>query len=199
LISINGPYAGDSNGYLPADQPLPFTLNFQNDPQAGSSPSEVRIVTTLDSDLDVTTFRLGAIKVGDIEVHVPANRGLFQGDFDFVRSNGFVLRVSAGVDLATHTATWLLQAVDPLTGELIQDPDRGVLPPNNARGAGAGYVTYTILPRADVASGTVIEAQARLLFSNSAPSDSATLSYAIDSQSPTTQLTSTPIAGASTC
>ncbi len=74
--------------------------------------------------------------------------GLFQGDFDFTQTKGFILRVSAGVDLQTGTATWLLEAIDPLTGLVITDPSKGLLPPNNAEGAGAGFVTYTIEPYA---------------------------------------------------
>src|SRR5204862_144763 len=82
---------------------------------------------------------------------------------------GFLLRVSAGVDLATHTATWLIQAIDPLTGEVIQDPTKGQLPPNNAQGQGSGFVTWTILPDAGAAAGSHISAKARVLVNNTAP------------------------------
>src|SRR5262249_21746493 len=83
-------------------------------------------------------------------------------DFDFTRTNGFILRVSAGIDLVQKEATWLLQAIDPLTGEIIQDPTKGLLPPNDARGQGAGFVTYTILPAATAVTGAQVSAPARL-------------------------------------
>src|SRR5262249_36955848 len=133
LASLVGPFTVDSSGSLPTGQALPFTVHFQNDPQAATHVNQVRIVTQLDSDLDAGSFRLGGIQVGDISIHVPAGRALFQGDFDFTQTRGFILRVSAGVDLTAHQATWLLQAIDPLTGELIHDPSRGLLAPNNAQ------------------------------------------------------------------
>src|SRR5205807_9824032 len=120
----------------PVGQPLPCTVNFQNDPKATTFVNQVRVVTTLDPNLDASSFRLGDIQVAGIDIHVPAGRALFQGDFDFTQARGFILRVSAGIDLSTRTATWLIQAIDPLTGEAIQDPTRGLLQANDAQGDG---------------------------------------------------------------
>src|SRR5205085_9769677 len=125
---------------------------FQNDPQASTEPGEIRITTQLDPHLDPRTFRLGDLKVGDINVHIPNSMGLFQGDFDFSNTKGFILRVSAGVELQTGIATWLIQAIDPLTGLVVTDPSKGLLPPNNAQGAGAGFITYTVQPLNSVAT-----------------------------------------------
>src|SRR6185312_5869146 len=110
-------------------------------------------------------------------------------DFDFTQAKGFILRVSAGVDLQTDTATWLLQAIDPLTGLVITDPSKGLLPPNNAEGAGAGFVTFTVQPRADVATGTKITATTTVLFNNAPPQDTAPLTYTLDTAPPTSQQT----------
>ncbi len=189
LASLVGPFTTETNGFVPANEPLPFTVHFQNDPLASTQPGEIRVVTDLDDDLDPRTFRLGDIRVGDINVHVPQGRGLFQGDFDFTQTKGFILRVSAGIDLVTNQATWLIQAIDPLTGELVQDPANGLLPPNNAAGNGAGFVTYTIEPVADLPTGTQISAKARVLFNTAAPEDTFELTYELDGVAPTTQLT----------
>src|SRR5262249_22279844 len=140
---------------------------------------------------DPRTFRLGDIKVGDINVHIPADRGLFQGDFDFTQTKGFILRISAGVDLKANQATWLIQAIDPLTGELMNDPTRGLLPPNNAAGDGEGFVSYTILPIGAAATGTMVSASARVLFDSAPPEDTQTLTQTIDSVAPKTTLTAT--------
>src|SRR5262249_10145463 len=110
LANLVGPFTADTGGFLPARLALPYTVHFQNDPNASADVSEVRIVTQLDPNLDPRTFRLGDIKVGDIDVHIPSGRGLFQGDFDFTQTKGFILRISAGVDLKANQATWLIQA-----------------------------------------------------------------------------------------
>src|SRR6185436_5574486 len=97
---------------------------------------QVRVVEQLDANLDPRTFRLGDLRLGDLRVHIPGGPGTFQSDFDFTQSKGFILRVSAGLDLTTNTASWLLQAIDPLTGEVVTDPTKGLLPPDNAAGIG---------------------------------------------------------------
>ncbi len=193
LASMTGPFTAESNDFIPTGQPLPFTVNFQNDPTATTSPGTIRITTQLDPNLDPSTFRLGDIQIGNIDVHIPSNLGLFQGDFDFTQSNGFILRVSAGVDLQTRTATWLLQAIDPLTGLVITDPSKGLLPPNNAEGAGAGYVTYTVEPNATATTGAIISATSTVLFSNAPPQNTAPLTYTLDTAPPTTQVTVTQL------
>jgi subtilase family serine protease len=188
LVSLTGPLTVDTGGFLPLGQALPYTIQFQNDPEAVTQPGEIRIVTELDEDLEPFSFRLGDIKIGNINVHVPSDRALFQGDFDFTHTKGFVLRISAGVDVATRQATWLIQAIDPETGELIQDPSIGLLPPNNATGTGAGFVSYTILPAAAVETGDVITAQARVLTNVAPPEDTFVLSQTVDAVAPATSL-----------
>ena len=115
------------------------------------------------------------------------------GDFDFTASKGFVLRVSAGIDPTTRTATWLLQAIDPETGELLQDSARGLLAPNDAQGRGAGYVSYYAQSAFEAQSGDTIEASARVIFNTQAPFDTPTITHTLDAAAPVTTLTATPV------
>jgi VCBS repeat-containing protein len=197
LASITGPQGYGTQQYLPVGQALPYTINFANPSTSQTSPGQIQIVTKLDPNLDPSTFRLGDLSIGDINVHIPTGRALFQGDFDFTQSKGFILRVSAGIDTSSDTATWLLQAIDPNTGEVIQNPNIGLLAPNNAEGAGLGSVSYTVLPRTGLNTGTTISAQARVLFNTMAPQDTTTLTQTLDSTAPTTTLTATNIQGTS--
>src|SRR5262249_7461939 len=144
-------------------------INFANGAQATTNVTQIRIVSQLDPNLDPRSFRLGDLQVGGLQVHLPNSVGSFQGDIDFSKSKGFILLVSAGIDVNTRTITWLLQAIDPATGDVTLDPPKGLLPANNASGAGAGFVTYTVLPSSGVATGTSISAQARVLFGSAAP------------------------------
>ena len=193
--TITGPFGYGDEQFVPLGEPLPYSIQFTNDAAASATVSEVRVLTELDEQLDLRSFQLGDIQLGDIQVHIPAGRSSFQGDFDFAQSRGFVLRVSAGIDVTTGTATWLLQAIDPLTGELLDDPTQGLLPPNNSQGIGAGFVGYTIEPKADVATGTTIEAQARVLFDTAPPQDTTALVHTLDAVPPTSSLTVQSLAG----
>ncbi|MCA9137966.1 MAG: hypothetical protein KDB00_14440, partial [Planctomycetales bacterium] len=186
--STTGPFTVESDGFVPVGQALPFTVQFQNDPNASSYSSEIRVATDLDPNLDPRSFRLGDIKVGDITVRIPEGRSLFQGEFDFVDSLGFVLRVSAGVDLTTNSATWLLQAIDPLTGELVRNPNIGLLRPNNAQSQGAGFVSFSIEASEAGDTGSDITSTSRVLLNNAPPEDTPPLVYQLDAAAPATQL-----------
>ena len=187
--SITGPIGSGDLGYVPAGATLPYTIQFANAPNASEAVGEVRIVTELDENLDPRTFRLGDLQLGDIKVNIPEERGSFEGDFDFSGTKGFILRVSAGNDPLSNTATWLLQAIDPQTGEVITNPDLGLLLPNNANGDGSGFVSYTVQPSAEIATETEISATARILYNNAPPLDTDTVINTVDAVAPSTEVT----------
>ena len=190
LATLLGPLGQGSEQYLPAGQTLPFTLQFQNPGGAASHVAELTVVTQLDEDLDLFSFRIGDMRLGDITVQIQGERGAVQREFDFRQSRGFLLRVTAGIDLPTRTATWRFQAIDPNTGELIQDPNKGFLPAD-ASGSNAGFVSWTVEASDDATSGSSLESKARVVFNNSPPQDSNTLRYIIDSIAPVTTITAT--------
>ncbi len=195
LASITGPQTYDTAGWLPVGQALPYTINFENATGSSRYVNEVRVTTQLDADLDARSFELGDIRIGDITIDVPEGRSLFQGEFDFAATRGFILRVSAGIDLYQEqpAATWLIQAIDPLTGELLQDTTRGLLKPNDAQGGGAGFVSYTVQASSEAATGSMIAASARVLFDTQAPEDTLTLEQMVDGVAPVTTLTANRI------
>ena len=83
LASITGPQTFDTEGWLPLTQRLPYSVSFGNSSEASQFIQEVRVVTQLDEDVDIHTFHLGDINIGKINVHIPSNRALFQGEYDF--------------------------------------------------------------------------------------------------------------------
>ncbi len=190
--TLIGPTAYGSNQFLPVGQNLPYTVQFQSASAATSPVEEVRIVTQLDPGLDPRTFRLGALEIGGLTVQIPGGRGTFQEDFDYTQTAGFILRVSAGMDLDTDTATWLLQAIDPTTGEVLQNATEGLLAPG-----ASGFISYTVQPMKGLATGTQISASAQVLFNNAPPQETSTLTQAIDGTAPTTTLTATPLTAGS--
>lgn len=194
LATMTGPFGFGSEQFVPLGTPLPYAIYFENPSTANGYVSQIRIVTPLDGDLDPRRFRLGDLRVGPIAIHLPESRGAFAGEFDFSQQLGFIVRVSAGLDIASNTASWLIQAIDPFTGEVVTDPNVGLLAPNDAEGRGTGFVTFTTQPLATAPTGAIIEASARVLFNNLAPEDTETLVHVLDATAPTTTLTATPLA-----
>ncbi|MHC4994060.1 MAG: putative Ig domain-containing protein, partial [Planctomycetota bacterium] len=193
LATLVGPFGFGAEQFVPLGEQLPYTVYFENSSAATSHVGEIRIVTQLDPILDVRRFRLGDIKIGDITVNLPQQRGAFAGEFDFAQQLGFILRINAGLDIPTNTATWLIQAIDPETGEVVQDPGIGLLPPNDADGSGAGFVTYTTEPLPNATTGATVEAQARVLFNTAPPEDTERVVHTVDAVAPTTELSVTPL------
>ena len=190
LVHLAGPTVTETNGFVPLATSLPYSIEFMNDSSASRHVAEVRIVTELDDALDSVLFRLGDMQIGDIAIDVPENVGMFQREFDFTATRGFLLRVSAGVDIESGIVTWLFQAIDPETRVLIQNPAIGLLPPNNANGDGAGFVSYTVQARPDIAvTGTEINSQARIFFDGMAPQETSLHTVPVDAVPPTTTFT----------
>ena len=193
LATLTGPLGYGMENIIPVGTALPYTIRFENAAAADSNVGEVRIVTKLDDDLNPRSFQLGSLRLGDIQIHIPTGRGAFSGDFDFTSSKGFILRVSAGLDVISNTATWLIQAIDPNTGEVVQNRDIGLLPPNKTNGVGSAFVSYTILPKTFCATGTEITSAARVIYNTAAPLDTAEVTNIIDANAPTTILSATPL------
>ncbi|MGX9354808.1 putative Ig domain-containing protein [Roseobacteraceae bacterium S113] len=197
LASIEGPQTLETEGWLPGQEALPFTVNFQNDAESQTWANQIEVVTQLDDDLDPRSFRLGDIRIGDITIDVPDDRWFYQDEIDFSDTLGFVLRISAGVDLFQDPAAarWVLQAVDPLTGEKIQSSTRGLLPPNSEGNRGAGFVSWTVEPKDTIETGNRITSLARVLFDTAPPEDTGELIQVVDAQAPETRIDATPIEG----
>ncbi len=122
------------------------------------------------------------LSLGDLSVEVPPGRLVYQTDIDLSATRGFVLRVSAGLDLDSRTATWLVQAIDPETGELLEgDGAEGLLRPGEG-----GSVRYTVQADEDAASGREVSAEARVILDVSAPEDTDPFVYLLDQGAPVT-------------
>ncbi|NJR16288.1 MAG: hypothetical protein HC785_11600 [Calothrix sp. CSU_2_0] len=193
MVSLTGAIGYSNENIIPQGIDLPYTIRFENAATAPTAVGKVQLVSKLDSDLDPRSFQLGGIRLGDIQVNIPGGRSSFQGDFDFTATKGFILRVSAGIDITTNTASWLLEAIDPETGEVIQNPNVGILLPNDANGRGAGFASYVVAPKSDITTGTEISSQAKIIFNTSAPIDTNRTVSRVDGVAPTANINVTPL------
>ena len=125
----------------------------------------------MDSDLDFRTFRVGDFGFGDVFVDVPDNRAFYQTRLDLTEDFNILVDVVAGIDILTGEAFWEFTTVDPATGELPIDAFAGFLPPNITAPEGDGFVTYSIRPKSTIATGTVIDAEATIVFDINEPID----------------------------
>ncbi|MDB5385913.1 MAG: hypothetical protein JWM11_1559 [Planctomycetaceae bacterium] len=189
-------------GFLPANQLIPYTIDFENDPSKATAPAqEVTVTQTLDANLDLSTFELGDIRFGSTVVPVLSGLQSYQTSVNTTNLDGSPLRVdiSASLNRQTGVVTWTFHSIDPATGQLPADPEAGFLPPDDASGRGEASVHYTIRSKANLTTGSQITAQASVVFDTNAPLATAVFSNRIDAAPPTSNVaplpatTSTPV------
>ncbi|MEM6473891.1 MAG: APHP domain-containing protein, partial [Planctomycetota bacterium] len=190
-VRIDGPLVEAQSGgdaFLPAQTPLPFTVHFDNQSGDESGSAEVRVTVPLGDSLDARSFELGDLQVGELTVSVPSGVSQLQQDFDFTSDRGFIFRVSAGVDIDAGVATWLMQAIDPATGLLSNNPDHVLLPSGSLTGEGSGLVSFRATVHPDSQTGDAIEPRAVVAIQGSPAIEGVGDAYRVDAEAPTTTL-----------
>ena len=177
---IVGPQGYGDQHFVPANQPLDYTIDFQNESTATAPAQEVIITDKLDPNVDPRSFRLGDFGWDGQRFSPPANSAFYQTTIDETATLGIDVQVTATIDVLTDTATWIFQTIDPATGEAPIDPSKGFLPPDDAFGAGEGFVSYSVLPNSTVQTGDVIDAQATVVFDTNPPIDTKQIFNTID-------------------
>ncbi|MDB9426220.1 CARDB domain-containing protein, partial [Microcystis aeruginosa CS-564/01] len=185
---IVGPDGFGEENWLLSTSTLPYTIRFENQATATAPAQVVTITHPLDSDLDLRTFRLGDFGWSGLTFDVPDNVAFYSQRLDLTATKGFLVDVAAGIDIASKQAFWTLTTIDPNTGEIPEDPSIGFLPPNNDTGIGDGFVNYTIRPGRNVTTGTVIDAQATIVFDNEAPIDTPPIFNTLDAGKPSSHV-----------
>ena len=146
-----------------------YILGFTN-PSTATNPVQVAVLSdTLDPSLDPSTVQLGPMGFGDVILTPPAGSTSYQTQVDLTATQGVLVNVSAGINTTTDTITWTFTSIDPNTGQVPTNPDLGFLPPDVTDPDGDIFATFSVLPRAGVATGTLIGAQAEAVFDNGTP------------------------------
>ncbi|SHJ60399.1 Sugar lactone lactonase YvrE [Palleronia salina] len=182
--TLVGPDTSETDGWLPFDTDLPFTLGVAA-PESGDAVRSLRATVPLDPDLDPASLRLSDIRLGEIGIDVPAGAQRFQTEIDLRASRGFVLRVSAGIDLLAPapTATWLIEAIDPATGLALAAGPQGLLRPGETAELG-----WRVSGADAPVSGPEVTARAVVLMDDLPPEEAASAVARLDLRAPATAL-----------
>jgi RHS repeat-associated protein len=187
-------------GFVPSGTVLPYTVRFENEPKATAPAQKIVITDTLDANLDLDTFELTGFGLGNRpSVQIPPGLSEYQTQLD-LRPEGInaVADVHLSLDRPTRELRAEFIALDPDTGWMPDDVMTGLLYPNDSSGRGDGFVSYSVKPKAGLASSTVIENKARIVFDYNDPIDTPTVRNTIDTSLPTSAVaalsanTSTP-------
>lgn len=156
--------------YISGDEPLRYSIFFENLETATAAAQEVLITDQLDADvMDFSTFSLGPIAFGDHTITPPSGVKDFTTDVDLRPENNLLVRIKAGLNQTTGLIAWRFSSIDPVTGLLPEDPVAGFLPPNITPPEGDGSVLFTINPKEGLLTGTAIRNKADIIFDTNEP------------------------------
>jgi len=179
-------------GFITGDSPLVYTIHFENQPDATAPAQRVVVTDQLSGELDWTTVELLSIGFNNVDLILPEGLTHFEG-MSAVDTDPNPVHVRADFNPDTGLLTWLIESLDPETGDLPGDPLAGFLPPNkDCGGCGEGYVSFVVWPKRGLVSGTAIKNKATIVFDVNAPIDTAEVMNTIDDIAPTSSVLALP-------
>ncbi|NBB72692.1 MAG: T9SS type A sorting domain-containing protein, partial [Bacteroidetes bacterium] len=175
--------------YIAQQDSLPYTVFFENKPDATAPAQDVVISDTLDTDrFDLSSFSFGTVTFGDTSVAVPEDTTAFRREVDLRPARDLRLRIEGTLDATTGVLTWTFTSLNPETGAPPSDPLAGFLPPNDNPPEGEGSVSYFADLAESTASGAQFGAAARIVFDENAPIDTPVWSNVLDVAPPSSQV-----------
>ena len=171
--------------YSPSQQAFRYAIFFENLETATAPAQEVVITDQLEMDkLDLGTLILGPISLGDIIITPPSGQSNYTTSLDLRPDNNLIVQIEAHLDPNTGLLTWRFTSLDPSTGDPPDDPLTGFLPPNVDPPKGDGTVLFTVMPKPELGTGTVICNQANIVFDTNEPIVTPEWCNTIDSSLP---------------
>ena len=165
-----GPTGFGSSGFIAATpKPLPYRIDFENDPTATAPAQTVTITDQLSANYDWSTFQFTEVGFGDNLITVPTGNGPFFQTTVPMTYNGetFNVQIQLSIDLATGLVSATFQSIDPNT-DLPPDALAGFLPPEDGTGRGMGHVSYIVEQKPNLATGTALRNVASVTFDQNA-------------------------------
>jgi len=202
---ILGPTGFGEENFIKASDTLAYTIRFENAHDATAPAQQVVITQTFDPDLDPRTFRVNDFGWSDFQQELNADKAFYSGRLDFTATKGYYVDVAVNIDVAASTATWTLTTIDPATGEQPADASIGFLPVNDTvydpndhsvvvagTNRGEGFVSYTIKAKSARPTGTLVDAQASIVFDTQEPIDTPAIFHTMDAVAPESQVAALP-------
>jgi RHS repeat-associated protein len=159
-----GPAGFGAQAFVSPSTLLPYRIDFENQATATAPAQTVIVTNQLDPNLDWTTFQFTQVGFGDTLLTIPAGLQHYQTTVPLTENGeSFDVEIELSLNPATGLVTATFQSINPNTF-LPPDVLTGFLPPEDGTGRGKGYFSYTILPKAGLATGTQIRNVALVTF-----------------------------------
>jgi uncharacterized repeat protein (TIGR01451 family) len=160
-----GPRGHGAPHYISGQEPLPYTIFFENKSTATAPAEQVLITDQLDvTKYDLNSFTLGMVTFGNTTVTPPPGLSEWTTQVDLRPAKPTIVNIHGELNKRTGVITWRFNSIDPETGLTHDDPDAGFLPPNKISTEGQGSVSFTIRAKSNLAVNSVLRNKARIIF-----------------------------------
>ncbi|HHH52588.1 MAG TPA: T9SS type A sorting domain-containing protein, partial [Bacteroidetes bacterium] len=186
-----GPSGYGSDNYLSYQDNLTYTIYFENDPDSAQVPAHtVLVVDSFDmSVFDINSFQINGVTVGDNLVNGLPGAKTFAANINLSDLN-VDARVTVDLDTILGVMQCKFYSLDPDTGNEIEDPFSGFLPPNINKPEGEGNVTFTIGLKKYIYDGLTVRNKAAIYFDANKPINTNNFINTFDLSNPESNITS---------
>jgi RHS repeat-associated protein len=147
-----------------------YRITFENDPTATAPAQVVTITDNLDPNLNWSTFQLTGVGFGDNNISIPSGSQHFETTVQMTyNGQTFNVQIEAGIHSDTGQVYATFESIDPSTGLPPVNVLVGFLPPEDGTGRGEGYLSFTVSPKSNLVTGTVIPNVAAIVFDDAEP------------------------------
>lgn len=172
---------------------LPYVIYFENLPAATAPAQEVRVTDNLDpARFDLATFTFTGFGFGDTSLVVPPGSSSHVVNVDLRPGQNLIVRFEGALDPQTGGLTCRFRSIDPATGDPLDDPDGGFLPPNQNPPAGEGHVSFVVRAKPALPTGTRIANTAHIVFDVNPPIDTPEWFNTVDADLPVSEVDALP-------
>ncbi len=189
---IIGPAGVTSVQYIDKEDELIYTIYFENLETASAPAISVGIDNPLDTSFRLQEFGIMEIGFGDTSISFNGENNLDTRIQLGANYNNAGLQVIAGLNTVTNASFWQLVTIDPETGNQLNNPFGGFLPPNDSTGRGEGYVRYRIKLKSTVGAGYELLNNADIIFDQNEIISTNTWSNIVSDGSPQSQVVPLP-------
>ncbi len=157
-----GPAGFGDSGFIQPEIECNYTTYFENVDSATAAAQEIRIIDTLDSNLDISTFQFGSFQIADTVIDLSINGLSFHRNV--ILNDSVAVDVSGNVDPSSRIVEWYLRGNDIKTGDYGD-----ILFPNINPPEGDGNVKYLIKPESGLSTGTRLQSSSEIIFDVNPP------------------------------
>ncbi|MBO6573823.1 MAG: T9SS type A sorting domain-containing protein [Rhodothermales bacterium] len=189
---LRGPLGHGERRMVSAESVLSYTILFENLVSATAPARRVEISTILDPELfDLETFGFGTVSLADSTIAGDAwNRSSTSSLLDLRPAVDALVYLTSSLDETSGEVRWVMTALDPSTGSMTTNPLNGFLPPNHLPPGGEGAVSFSVRPRGELTTGSVLSASADIVFDSNPSIRTNQWSNVLDADPPVSMIES---------